>query len=334
MVGNETIQPGTSIDKNLWREFRNDVRDRRGRINGVLATELENAIRAYLEGSRGGDVTDEIRRLREDLDEVRDAVVDGPKATADGGDPYAFEEDDEKEKNSQENPNRSRSTGDETADRELTSDDDLLGDLDVGGDDRSTVEKRTDAALAELVANHHQFTLDDLDDAIETGADVHSKPTLRDYRERVFDRLGGVDAVSLPSTAEKPIESRVFFVDVDDANASRAANLAKTDGETTIEEAAREYDVDVERVESALPKVDLAAIRVRDRGLGFEEAAREVGADVDAVREKLPDDFVDEVEADDRGETGEAFADLDRAQQVRTDADDSIEASIETTSDD
>jgi len=73
MAGNKT-QPGTRVSKELWDRFREDVAKRRGSTHGHLGTELENALRSYLEGSRGGDLTDEVRRIREDVDEIMAAI--------------------------------------------------------------------------------------------------------------------------------------------------------------------------------------------------------------------------------------------------------------------
>lgn len=64
-------QPGVEVSTELWNRFREDVTKRRGTVHGNLSHELESAIRAYLDGSNGGDVTDELRRLREDVEAIR-----------------------------------------------------------------------------------------------------------------------------------------------------------------------------------------------------------------------------------------------------------------------
>lgn len=72
---NET-QPGVRIDASLWNEFREDIKQRRGAVRGHLRTELENAIRSYIEASKGGDITDRLRRIETQLDEVGEGVGD------------------------------------------------------------------------------------------------------------------------------------------------------------------------------------------------------------------------------------------------------------------
>lgn len=68
------------IDESLRDEFKQDVKDRFGGTKGHYRHEVENALRAYLEGSKGGDTTDRLRRLEnavEQIDERTAALVDG-----------------------------------------------------------------------------------------------------------------------------------------------------------------------------------------------------------------------------------------------------------------
>ena len=58
----DTVQPGTKIDKEVWENFREQVRDRHGVVRGNLKTELENALRAY-NGESSGASPDVERRL-------------------------------------------------------------------------------------------------------------------------------------------------------------------------------------------------------------------------------------------------------------------------------
>jgi len=44
----DRVKVGPRVDKQLWREFRENVKQRKGQTRGVLGDELENAIREYL----------------------------------------------------------------------------------------------------------------------------------------------------------------------------------------------------------------------------------------------------------------------------------------------
>jgi len=77
------VQPGTRIDKSVWEEFRSDVKDTHGTVRGNLRRELENALRAYIEATEGGDTNDRLRRLEnavERIDERTEDLVDGEGA--------------------------------------------------------------------------------------------------------------------------------------------------------------------------------------------------------------------------------------------------------------
>jgi len=50
----EEVQPGATVDRELWERFREEVKRRRGGVRGHLQTELENALRGYI---HGGDAT-------------------------------------------------------------------------------------------------------------------------------------------------------------------------------------------------------------------------------------------------------------------------------------
>lgn len=267
MVDDKTIQPGCNVSKSLWERFRKDVEERRGRVNGCLGNELEAALEAYLEGSAGGDVTDELRRLNEDVDEIKRMIDQGGRPTPDGGT--------ENKKNS--------SRGKDTPNTD--TDGDSVGYAGDGEDrgERSVVERRTDAALAELVnSNPTQFTIADLDDAIETGAGVSSRQSIKDYRERVVSRLansGGMSDIVHPRTESKPLGKKVFFTDPDDAAIERATYL------------------------------------VTERGADVEYAVEKTGADADAVRDQV------EVLLDDEDdEDGDQERD-DRLDEITDDAD-------------
>lgn len=69
-------QPGTQVDESLWQEFRRDVSDRRGGVRGHLRHELENAIREYIEASKGGDINDRLRRIENNVEQLNEVVGD------------------------------------------------------------------------------------------------------------------------------------------------------------------------------------------------------------------------------------------------------------------
>lgn len=72
----ETVQPGVMIDSAVWSEFRQDVIERRGRVRGHLGSELENAIREYIDASHGGDVNDRLARLEQQIEQLAAGVGD------------------------------------------------------------------------------------------------------------------------------------------------------------------------------------------------------------------------------------------------------------------
>lgn len=69
MSNNET-QIGVQVNSSLWQEFRNDVQMRKGGIRGHLKTEVENALRAYLDASEGGDNNDRLARIESDVETI------------------------------------------------------------------------------------------------------------------------------------------------------------------------------------------------------------------------------------------------------------------------
>lgn len=74
----DRTQIGPAIDADLWREFREDVRARKGQVRGVLGDELETAIRQYL-----NDSVDPVERKQlEKLTRIESAL---DIQTADGG---------------------------------------------------------------------------------------------------------------------------------------------------------------------------------------------------------------------------------------------------------
>lgn len=79
MGDNRLTQPGTQVNESLWTAFREDVKERRGGVRGHLRHELENAIREYIQASKGGDVNDRLRRLENNMEhttELLESLVD------------------------------------------------------------------------------------------------------------------------------------------------------------------------------------------------------------------------------------------------------------------
>jgi len=69
---------GVRVDAELWQEFRENVKERKGSVRGVLGDELDNAIRQYIRG--GGDP--ELRRANKKLTRIENYFG---IADADGG---------------------------------------------------------------------------------------------------------------------------------------------------------------------------------------------------------------------------------------------------------
>lgn len=67
-------QPGVRVNKSLWKEFRQDVRDRKGVVKGHLKHELETAISEYINASEGGDTHDRLRRIENELESLHTLV--------------------------------------------------------------------------------------------------------------------------------------------------------------------------------------------------------------------------------------------------------------------
>lgn len=78
----DQTQIGPSVDAELWEEFRENVRDRHGRVRGVLGKELETALRQHL----SDDASPTERRLEARLMRIEDAL---DVSSADGGCPVS-----------------------------------------------------------------------------------------------------------------------------------------------------------------------------------------------------------------------------------------------------
>jgi len=73
MSDNET-QIGVMVNSALWEQFRDDVQTRKGGIRGHLKTEVENALREYLNASEGGDTNDRLARIESDVQTILDTL--------------------------------------------------------------------------------------------------------------------------------------------------------------------------------------------------------------------------------------------------------------------
>jgi hypothetical protein len=84
----EDTQIGPSVDRELWQRFREDVRERHGRVRGVLGKELETAIRQHL----SDDASPTERRLEQRLIRIEDALevadTDGGTTVSEGEDTH------------------------------------------------------------------------------------------------------------------------------------------------------------------------------------------------------------------------------------------------------
>lgn len=74
----DRVQIGPKVDANLWKQLREDVKERKGTVRGNLGDELDNAIREYLRGEeRPVD-----QRIEKRLSRIEQAVGAAP---TDGG---------------------------------------------------------------------------------------------------------------------------------------------------------------------------------------------------------------------------------------------------------
>jgi len=70
----DTKRIGVEVDEKLWQEFREDVKQRKGRTSGVLASELENAIRQYIYTGENRDSADLLREIEERTRRIENRV--------------------------------------------------------------------------------------------------------------------------------------------------------------------------------------------------------------------------------------------------------------------
>jgi len=75
-MANGEKQIGVKVDEQLWKQFRQDVSDRKGRVHGHLKSEVETALREYINASAGGDTNDRLTRLEHQMDKVVSLLED------------------------------------------------------------------------------------------------------------------------------------------------------------------------------------------------------------------------------------------------------------------
>lgn len=74
----ERKKVGVRVDADLWKRFKQNVKERKGQTRGVLGDELENAIRHYIRD----DTNPTMRQMNERLARIEMAIGTSP---ADGG---------------------------------------------------------------------------------------------------------------------------------------------------------------------------------------------------------------------------------------------------------
>lgn len=74
MSNTNSKQIGVRLDSEVWQAFRQDVKERHGTVRGQLKPEVENALQEYMDASHGGDVSDRLTRLEEQMNRVVDLL--------------------------------------------------------------------------------------------------------------------------------------------------------------------------------------------------------------------------------------------------------------------
>lgn len=78
-MSDQQTQPGVRVNESLWKEFRQDVLARKGSVRGHLKSELETALREYINASDGGDTHDRLRRMENKLETIEAHISDEDK---------------------------------------------------------------------------------------------------------------------------------------------------------------------------------------------------------------------------------------------------------------
>lgn len=85
IMSNDKTQPGVRINSTVWKQFRQDVQDRKGGINGYLGQEVENALTEYMNASHGGDTHDRLTEIEKELRDMRALLESGEQKQKDSG---------------------------------------------------------------------------------------------------------------------------------------------------------------------------------------------------------------------------------------------------------
>jgi len=81
------VQPGVKIDESVWKDFRENIKARKGGVRGHLRTELETAIRLYINGEHDETAEQINARLSRIESELGVAEADGGAHTS-NADPH------------------------------------------------------------------------------------------------------------------------------------------------------------------------------------------------------------------------------------------------------
>jgi len=84
-MSDDMTQIGVEVKTSLLEEFRQDVERRYGSTYGHMRTELQRAMRAYLEGSHGGDTVDRLKRIEEKIDRLDHGSAENSEKKKDSG---------------------------------------------------------------------------------------------------------------------------------------------------------------------------------------------------------------------------------------------------------
>jgi len=147
----DTQQPGVEVDRELWEQFREEVKHRRGGVRGHLKTELEAALRDYIEG---GDPTPDQINAR--LQRIEDAV--GVAGTDGGADLRSGEPHTQTETAERESPEK-KPAAKAARSQKLSYLTDRVRET-VGGAVDHEIAEIPEAKLAEVVREEYGFTDD------------------------------------------------------------------------------------------------------------------------------------------------------------------------------